>query len=224
MTQKQDHERGETAMTEHPHHGVERDTIGRRDVLRLLAAAPLARFAISYESVELAATRAGEALEQAAQRGQGFKPAFFTAEEWPLVRTLADLVIPRDARSGSATDAGVPEFMDFIMTAYTNMQQPMRDGLRWMNTASTQRFRKPFVACTPAQQTALLDEIAYPKRAAAAVKAGAEFFTRFRDLTASGFWSSRIGIADLQYLGNRPQGQWNGCPPAALARLGVRYT
>jgi hypothetical protein len=190
----------------------------------MLAAAPLAHFAISLESVELAVENAGAALEQAVQRGQRFQPKFFTPEEWRLVRVLADLVIPRDARSGSATDAGVPEFMDFILIEYPTTQKPMRDGLRWLNTAATQRFRRPFVECTPAQQTRLLDEIAYPKRAAAAVKDGAEFFSRFRDLTASGFWSSKVGIADLQYLGNRPQAQWNGCPPAALAKLGVRYT
>jgi hypothetical protein len=198
--------------------------VARRDVLKLLAAAPLAQFAISYESVERAVVDAGEALEQAAQRGQRFQPKFFTPEEWRLVRVLADIVIPRDERSGSATDAAVPEFMDFIMTAYPDMQKPMRDGLAWMNTASRQRFQKSFVEGTAAEQTALLDDIAYPKRAAAAVKPGADFFTRFRNLTASGFWSSKIGIADLQYMGNRPVVAWNGCPPAALAKLGVRYT
>ncbi|MGQ0647950.1 MAG: gluconate 2-dehydrogenase subunit 3 family protein [Gemmatimonadaceae bacterium] len=199
------------------------DPVARRDVLKLLAAAPLARFAISYESVELAAAHAGEVLDQAAQRGQRFQPKFFTPDEWRLVRTLSDIIIPRDSRSGSATDGGVPEFMDFIMTAYPDMQKPMRDGLRWMNTASTERFQKPFVDCVARQHTQLLDEIAYPKRAVAAVKDGADFFSRFRDLTASGFWSSRIGVADLQYIGNTARVAWTGCPAAALAKLGVSY-
>lgn len=193
----------------------------RRDVLRLLAAAPLAHFAIAYADVERAAGHANDILQQTAARRQ-FRPTFFTAPEYRLVRVLADLVIPRDARSGSATDAGVPPFMDFILTAYPSMQRPMREGLQWMNDASTRRFGKPFLDATAAQRRQLLDAIAYPKRAAAADQQGVEFFNRFRDLTASGFWSSRIGVADLQYKGNTAQAQWNGCPPAVLRKIGVR--
>jgi hypothetical protein len=194
----------------------------RRDVLRLLAAAPLAHFAIAYADVERAAAHASDMLEQASERGRQFRPKFFTADEYRLVRTLADIVIPRDARSGSATDAGVPAFMDFILSAYPSMQTPMRDGLRWMNEASTRRFERPFLEVTAAQRRELLDAIAYPKRAAAADQAGVEFFNRFRDLTASGFWSSRIGVADLRYRGNTAVAQWTGCPPAVLRKVGVR--
>lgn len=193
----------------------------RRDVLRLLAAAPLAHFAIVYADVERAAAHANDIMQQAAERRTQFRPGFFTPNEYRLVRTLSDLVIPRDTRSGSATDAGVPPFMDFILMAYPTMQTPMREGLRWMNDASTERFGKPFLDATPAQRVQLLDAIAYPKRAAGD-KAGVEFFSRFRDLTASGFWSSRIGVADLQYKGNTAQAQWTGCPPAALRKVGVR--
>lgn len=193
----------------------------RRDVLRLLAAAPLAHFAIAYADVERAAEYANDILQQAAARRQ-FRPKFFTPPEYRLVRVLADIVIPRDARSGSATDAGVPPFMDFILTAYPSMQQPMREGLQWLNDASTQRFGKAFIEATAAQRRQLLDAIAYPKRAAAADQPGVDFFSRFRDLTASGFWSSRIGVADLQYKGNTAQAQWNGCPPAVLRKIGLR--
>lgn len=196
----------------------------RRDVVRMLVAAPLAALAVSLEDVERASMRAAEALQAAQLRGQSYKPKFFTAGEWRTVRTLADLVIPRDARSGSATDAGVPEFMDFMMTAYPDMQKPMRDGLAWIDAQAATRFRKGFVALAAAQQARILDDIAYPKKTAAAMKPGEEFFSRFRNLTASGFWSSQIGITDLQYMGNRPQPSWNGCPPAALAKLGVKYT
>lgn len=193
----------------------------RRDVLRLLAAAPLAHFAIAYADVERAAEYANDILEQTTARQQ-FRPKFFTAPEYRLVRVLADIVIPRDERSGSATDAGVPPFMDFILDAYPSMRQPMREGLQWMNDASTRRFGKPFLEATAGERRQLLDAIAYPKRAAAADQPGVEFFNRFRDLTASGFWSSRIGVADLQYKGNTAQAQWNGCPPAVLRKIGVR--
>ncbi|MBL8958923.1 MAG: gluconate 2-dehydrogenase subunit 3 family protein [Gemmatimonadetes bacterium] len=196
----------------------------RRDVLRILAAAPLAVFTIACEDVDRAAQHASDSLAQAAKDGVPYTPQFYTAEEFALARVLADLVIPADERSGSASDAGVPEFLDFLMTAYPDMQEPMRTGLAWMNTASQSRFQKAFVDCAPEEQARLLDEIAYPKRAAASVKDGVTFFSRFRDLTASGFWSSRIGVKDLQYMGNVPQTAWNGCPPDALAKLGVSYT
>ena len=197
--------------------------VARRDVVRLLAAAPLAAFAITLEDVERASDRAAAALQAVSSRGQAFKPKYFTPTEWQQVRILADLVIPRDERSGSATDAGVPEFMDFIMTAYPEMQKGMRDGLVWLDTQSTQRFNRKFVGCAAGDQARLLNEIAYPKKASAAMKAGVEFFSRFRNLTASGFWSSKMGVADLQYMGNRPQAVWNGCPPAALRKIGVAY-
>ncbi|MEO6444236.1 MAG: gluconate 2-dehydrogenase subunit 3 family protein [Gemmatimonadaceae bacterium] len=197
--------------------------VGRRDVVRLLAAAPLAVFAITMEDVQRASDGASAALEALATRGQAFAPKFFTAAEWPQVRLLANLVIPRDERSGSATDAGVPEFMDFMMTAYPDMQKGMRDGLAWINTECTRRFGRTFVACTTADQHRILDDIAYPKKAAASMKAGVEFFSRFRNLTASGFWSSKIGVADLQYMGNRALAAWTGCPAPALRKLGVAY-
>lgn len=197
--------------------------LARRDVVRLLAAAPLAAFALTLEDVERAARSAGAALQGVAERGAQFRPKFFTADEWKTVRVLSDIVIPRDARSGSATDAGVPEFMDYIMIVYPEIGTSVRAGLRWLDGESRRSFSKAFVQGTPREQTALLDRIAYPKRAAEAMKPGVEFFSRFRDLTASGFWSSKIGVADLQYVGNRPQAVWNGCPPAALRKLGVSY-
>jgi hypothetical protein len=192
----------------------------RRHVIQLLAAAPLAGFSIAMEDVERAVDDAANALQQ----GRPFRPAFYSAEEWPLVRALADILIPRDARSGSATDAGVPEFLDFIMTAYPDMQKPMRDGLAWLNDESRRRHTKTFLASSATERAGVLDDIAFPQRASEAMRPGVTFFTRFRDLTASGFWSSRIGVADLQYRGNTALAAWNGCPPAALRKMGVSYT
>lgn len=197
--------------------------VQRRTLLGLLAAAPLSQFAITLDGVERAARRADDALRNVAERRTQFRPKFFTPDELLLARVLANVIIPKDERSGSATDAAVPEFMDFIMIAYPDMQKWMRDGLKWMNAHSVTRCNRAFADCAAADQVKILDEIAYPKRAAASVRSGAEFFSRFRDLTASGFWSSKIGAADLQYMGNRVLSSWNGCPPAALAKLGVRY-
>ena len=195
----------------------------RRDVVKFLLAAPLAPFAISALDVERASELTRETLESLSERGQQFRPRFFTAAEWRTVRRLADLVIPRDERSGSATDAAVPEFMDFMMGAYPNMQAWMRDGLAWLDAESTKRFSHAFVSCTNDQRIAVLDDIAWPKRAREEMRPGVEFFNRFRDLTASGFWSSRMGVHDLQYRGNTALAEWPGCPPAALRKLGVSY-
>jgi len=195
----------------------------RRDVLKFLLAAPLAPFAVSLGDVERATSRAHEALVSLNDREQQFRPLFFNASEWKTVRVLADLVIPRDERSGSATDAGVPEFMDFIMREYDSMQSWMRSGLAWIDGESERRHSKGFAAASASQQTAILDEIAWPRKAGTDMKDGATFFSRFRELTASGFWSSRIGVRDLRYMGNTALAAWPGCPPAALKKLGVSY-
>ncbi len=198
------------------------DDVTRRDVLKFLAAASLAEFAVSALDIDRAAGLTRDTLEALARRGQAYQPKNFSADEWRVVRILVDLVIPRDARSGSATDAGVPEFMDFILGDRTSMQRWMHDGLAWLGGECGKRFGQPFAACTAAQRKAVLDDIAWPKRAPAGMEAGVRFFSRFRDFTASGFWSSRIGVQDLGYIGNTAT-VWNGCPAPALRKLGVRY-
>lgn len=140
------------------------------------------------------------------------------------MRALGDLVIPKDAQSGSASDAGVPEFMDFIMNEYKGNQKWMREGLAWMNTESTKRFKKPFTAVAEAQQKQILDDIAFPKKAKPEFKAEVEFFTRFRDLTASGFYTSRMGVKDIGYMGNITMSEWVGCPEPQLKKIGVSYS
>ncbi len=199
---------------------ADKQGMDRRDAVRMLGAATLAAIGLAAPDVARAADYAGAALQQGAP---AYKPIFFTKAEWPMVRALSDLVIPRDARSGSATDAGVPEFMDFIMSDFKWNQKWMRDGLVWLNGECTKRFRRGFVACTPDQQKLVLNDIAFPKKAPAALKPGVEFFTKFRDLTATGFWSSRIGYKDIGYMGNTIVPVWEGCPEPQLQKLGVSY-
>jgi hypothetical protein len=162
------------------------------------------------------------ALKSTAE-GTAYAPKFFTAAEFRTARILADMIIPRDERSGNASDAGVPEFMDFTMNDRPNSQKWMRDGLAWLNAQSNTRFGKPFADATVTQREAILNDIAWPARAAATMADGVGFFNRFRDLTSSGFWSSQVGVKDLQYKGNVFVAEWNGCPPAALNKLGVNY-
>jgi len=165
----------------------------RRDVLGVLAAsAATTLFKWTPAEAQRAATLAREAMAAKTP----FAPAFFTPHEWDTVRVLADLVIPRDERSGSATDAGVPEYMDFMLTDRPDGQVPMRGGLAWLDNDGYERFGKTFVAATSQEQTAILDDIAWPKKAKPERSQGVAFFNMFRDMTASGFWTSKIGITD----------------------------
>ena len=192
----------------------------RRDAIRLLGAVPLAS-TVPWFLPDV--HRAAEAVARLRARGQAFQPKFFTPHEYQTARVLADLIIPKDERSGSATDAGVPEFMDFMMTDRPPMQEPMRGGLAWLDTECRERFGKDFVDGTDEQRRAVLDDIAWPARAKPELSQGVAFFNRFRDLTASGFWSSTMGIADLPYIGNMAVLDWKGCPEPQLKKLGVSY-
>ena len=194
----------------------------RRDVIKFLAAAPLSAFAVTALDLEKAAILTRETLAHLGARGQQYQPRVFTAAEWRTVRILVDLVIPRDERSGSATDAMVPEFMDVFMADRQNMRTWMRTGLTWLDDECRKRFGGNFVDCEPGQRTAVLDDIAWPARAREEMQPGVRFFNNFRNFTASGFWSSKVGVEDLQYMGNRPT-IWNGCPAPALDKLGVKY-
>ena len=193
----------------------------RRDILKALLAAPAATF--TWTDAEAAQAVASAQTARAAATAKPFVPKFFTATEFRLVRTLADIIIPKDERSGSATDAGVPEFMDFMMIDQPQRQVAMRGGLAWLDLECQDRFDKTFLDCTEAQRTAVLDDIAWPAKARPEFSHGVAFFSNFRDLTASGFWTTRMGIDDLQYTGNRSVAQWRGCPDEALKKLGVSY-
>src|SRR4051812_43541762 len=153
-------------------------------------------------------------------------PKFFNKHEWATVAMLADYIIPKDERSGSATDAKVPEYMDFLLSekdANVNTQIGFHGGLGWLDNECRKRFQKTFIAATDAQRRQVLDDIAYPEKARPEMSYGVAFFNRFRDMTASGFFSSAIGWQDLQYKGNVFNPGYDGCPPAALQKLGVSY-
>ena len=198
--------------------------MNRRDALKVLGIAPLAAsIGVAPTHLERVARRM-EALETAGATAAA--PTFFTAHEWATVRLLVDYIIPRDARSGSATDAKVPEFIDFLMSdkeSSPSSKTAMHGGLAWLDNECQHRFSKMFVTATDAQRRQVLDDIAWPKKAPPEMSHGVMFFSRFRDLTASGFFSSQMGWQDVQYKGNLALPAWNGCPPEALAKLGVSY-
>lgn len=171
------------------------------------------------------------------KQGQPSQPKrrFFTAREMRTVSVLADDIIPRDEHSGSATDAKVPEFIDFNLSVEETSPETRtawRGGLRWLDTESRKRFGVPYAAAREAQRHQILDDISFPDGVPQGVpqggippelRYGAAFFARARDMVASGFFSSVEGFKDLRYIGNVFNPNWKGCPPAALAKLGVSY-
>lgn len=148
---------------------------------------------------------------------------FFTAAEMATISILADIIIPKDAISGSAGDAKVPGFIEFIVKDMPQHQTPMRGGLRWLDVESLKRFDKPFTGITAEQRIQIVDDIAYPAKAKPAMKQGVAFFNLIRNLTATGFYTSEIGVKDVGYMGNKPN-QWNGVPDDVLKQYGLSYT
>jgi len=176
-------------------------TINRRRVLQLLGSAPLAAGFVWTETEVLAAQQ----RTQQARRAPAYKPSFFTAHEFATVSLLAEIIIPKDERSVGAGEAGVPQFMDFMM----------------LDQECNSRFNTTFVASTDVQRTAVLDDISGLEPPSPDLSHGIAFFRSCRDLVATGFWTSKAGIADLQFTGNVFVAEWNGCPDEALKKLGI---
>ncbi|HWC53305.1 MAG TPA: gluconate 2-dehydrogenase subunit 3 family protein [Chitinophagaceae bacterium] len=152
------------------------------------------------------------------------KEKFFTPDEMATITILADIIIPKDEVSGSASDAKVPDFIEFIVKDMPEHQVPLRGGLRWLDVECMKRFEKPFRDCSQQQQLEVVDDIAYPERKLKpGMSQGVKFFNLMRDLTATGFYTTEIGVKDIGYAGNKPN-QWNGVPDEVLKQYGISYT
>lgn len=148
---------------------------------------------------------------------------FFTDAEMATITVLADIIIPKDEVSGSASEAKVPDFIEFIVKDMPKNQTPMRGGLRWLDLKCLNLYGKPFTGCTSPQQIEMVDAIAYPNKAKPEMKQGVAFFNLMRDLTATGFYSTQMGWNDVGYKGNVPN-QWNGVPDDVLKQYNLAYT
>jgi hypothetical protein len=194
----------------------------RRDLLKVIAAVPAAALvretpARAEQAMKMPKASAGE------QAVGGYQGKILNEHEWKTVHALSDLIIPADERSGSATQAGVPEFIDeWLDLRGGTLLAEVRGGLIWLDMECNRKFSRDFVDCSAAQQKQILDRVAYPQKAASEDAAGVVFFNRMRDLVVSGFFSSKMGVKDLPYLGNQMVTEWNGCPPEVLAKLGFK--
>ncbi|MEJ5090893.1 gluconate 2-dehydrogenase subunit 3 family protein [Sphingobacterium faecium] len=148
---------------------------------------------------------------------------FFNDHEFATITVLADIIIPKDASSGSASDAGVPDFIEFIVKDLPDNKIPMRGGLKWLDVQCQKRFGQAFVNCKQQEQLAIVDDIAYPELARPEMQQGVAFFSLMRNLTSSGFYTSEIGVKAIGFQGNTP-GVWNGVPDDVLKEHGFDPT
>jgi gluconate 2-dehydrogenase gamma chain len=195
----------------------------RRDFLKLVTSVQAAAL-ISVTPFASEMAKAALPPQTGGQEGSAadHHPKALSPHEWRTVRILCDWIIPADEQSGSASQAGVPEFLDdWLNWKRGDLLDEIRGGLTWLDMESNRSFRYDFADCSNAQQKRILDRIAYPGKAAPENAGAVEFFNTLRDLVVSGFFTSRMGIRDLPYVGNEPQSEWTGCPSAVEAKLGV---
>ncbi|MBF9255128.1 gluconate 2-dehydrogenase subunit 3 family protein [Pontibacter sp. 172403-2] len=169
------------------------------------------------------ASKAGRMKEEIARLKKIRSEDFFTEHEMATITVLGDIIIPKDEVSGSASDAGVPDFIEFIVKDKPENKTPMRSGLRWLDIQCQNRYDKPFTDCSEKQQLEMVDAIAYPERAKPEMQKGVAFFNLMRNLTATGFFTSEMGVEDIGYMGNRPN-QWKGVPEDVLKKHNLAYT
>lgn len=176
-----------------------------------------------------ATTTASGALEDRMQEEKDYlkkieaEAPFFSKHEMATINILVDIIVPKDDVSGSATEAKVPEFFEFIVKDMPSHQTPMQGGLRWLDMQCFKQFEKSFVDCSVEQRIQMIDQIAYPEKAKPAMKQGVAFFNLMRDLTLTGFYTSEIGVKDLDYRGNVPN-KWNGVPDDVLKQYKMAYS
>lgn len=192
----------------------------RRESLKIIAAATVGASLPGCGPREI--ERAADAVAPVDGSFEAYGRRYFSEHEMQTVRVLADLVIPADDRSGSASDARVPEFIDFMASDVENLRTPLRGGLAWLDHYARRESGRMFVDASADAKLRILDAIAWPESAEPEVSQGVRFFSMFRDLCASGFFSSRMGVEDIEYMGNTPIPEWKGCTDEAMNHVRSR--
>jgi gluconate 2-dehydrogenase gamma chain len=191
-------------------------SVSRRDVLKSLsvgAAAGSVLRVIPLQAAEYAHSLI--ASEKAASKTAQYAPKFFSPAQYKTLRKLCETILPADADCGGALEAGAPEFIDLLTSENRQYQLSLGGGLMWLDSACTDRYGNAYLNCTTQQQTEILDRIAYRKNSEQnpGLSQGIEFFAFLRNLTADGFFTSKIGIQYLGYIGNSFLPEFPGCPP-----------
>jgi len=190
--------------------------ISRRDVLRNLAVGAAGGSVLKMIPAK-AAELAHELIdkEKASSPGGRYTPKYFASHQYQTLSQLCAMIIPKDEVSGGAIEAGAPEFIDLLSSENEELQGILGGGMMWLDNLCADRYERTFVDCTAAQQTEVLDLIAYKKNAQAdpVLSQGVVFFAKLRAMTCDGFYTSKIGIEDLKYIGNTALAEFPGCPP-----------
>jgi gluconate 2-dehydrogenase gamma chain len=187
----------------------------RRDMLKVFSAVPAALVPLG---TAMAAPQ--KSSGSAAKAASGYQRKVFNDHEWETIKVLSDLIIPADERSSSATQAGVPEFIDdWLDFKGGKLKTEFLGGLTWLDLECNREFGHDFIGCTPAQHKKILARIAYPNKAMPEDLNYVAFFNHLRDLVVGGFFSSEEGVKDLPYLGNKVVAEWKGCPPNVLTQI-----
>ena len=190
--------------------------ISRRDILRTLAVGTIGGSVLQVIPAH-AAEYAHQMVhkEKAAAPAGKYTPKYFTAAQYATLTALCDAIIPKDEKSGGAVEAGAPEFIDLLTSENEDYQLKLGGGLFWLDGFCTDRYGNLFMECTPERKKEVLDLIAYRKNSKqdAALSQGVAFFAFLRRMTCDGFYTSKIGIADLGYIGNTSLREFPGCPP-----------
>jgi hypothetical protein len=194
--------------------------ISRRSILKSLTVGTFAGSVLSVIPAE-AAEMAHKMIEaEKAKSATGaYTPKFFQPEHYKTLQALCGTIIPADADSSGAVEAGAPEFIDLLTSENEAYQLTLGGGLMWLDSACNDRYANVFLHCLPAQQKEILDLIAYSKNAVTHpdLSQGVAFFALLRMLTADGFFTSKIGIEYLGYIGNTFLTEFPGCPPVPEA-------
>ncbi len=192
------------------------NSVSRRDILRTLAVGA-AGGSVLQVIPSKAAEYAHQAVhnEKSASPGGSYVPKYFPAHQYAMLNMLCETIIPKDDKSGGAIEAGAPEFIDLLTSENEEYQLALGGGLMWLDSFCSDRYSNVFLDCTPEQRTAALDLIAFRKNAKQdpTLSQGVAFFAFLRRLTCDGFYTSKIGIADLHYIGNTSLREFPGCPP-----------
>jgi gluconate 2-dehydrogenase gamma chain len=190
--------------------------VSRRDVLKTLAmgvAGGGVLQVIPMQAAELAHQMVHK--EKAAAPAGKYSPKYFSARQYEAITWLCDSIIPKDEKSGGAVEAGAPEFIDLLTSENEEFQLALGGGLMWLDNHCIDQYEKIFMGCTPEQRKEILDLIAFRKNAKTdhSLSQGVAFFAFLRKMTCDGYYTSKIGIEELQYIGNVTRSEWPGCPP-----------
>src|SRR5438128_3627199 len=191
------------------------ESISRRDILRTLAVG-----AVTGSVLQIIPAEAAAYIHQMVQKEKSsaptgkYTPKYFSASQYAMLIALCDMIIPKDEKSGGALEAGAPEFIDLLTSENPEFQVKLGGGLLWLDSRCADDYGKTYLECAAEQRKEMLDLIAFRKNAKtdASLRQGVAFFVLLRNMTCDGFYTSKIGIEDLQYIGNVPRSEWPGCP------------